>query len=113
MNGSQVYDPAAITARLREHASREAIRISVHAHQEMFAEGISYDQVRGVLLEARVVENYLEHKRGPCCLICRRTAGGRFIHVVCTTSLEVVVIITVYEPLPPKWATPFERGKTE
>jgi hypothetical protein len=32
--------------------------------------------------------------------------------VVCTTGLEVIVVITVYEPKPPKWATPFQRGGT-
>ena len=33
--------------------------------------------------------------------------------MVCTTSLEVVILITVYEPKPPHWATPFERASAK
>jgi hypothetical protein len=77
----------------------------------MVEEDISYDQVREVLSLPQILENYAEHKRGSCCLICGRTSSGRFIHIVCTTSLEVAIIITVYEPKPPKWVTPFERGE--
>jgi hypothetical protein len=64
------------------------------------------------LIGAQVVEDYPEHRRGACCLVCQRTRRGKYVHVVCTTSLDVAVIITVYEPRAPKWATPFERGKS-
>lgn len=100
----------ALTARLQEQVGRDAVRVSIHAHQEMVEEDISYDHVREVLSLPRMLENYPEHKRGPCCLICGRTSSGRFIPVVCTTSLEIAIIITMYEPKPPKWVTPFERG---
>jgi hypothetical protein len=79
----------------------------------MVEEDVSLEEVREVLLDAAVVENYPEHKRGPCCLVCRRTSRGRYLHVVCTTSLEVVILITVYEPKPPKWVTPFKRGESK
>jgi len=101
---------AEIAARLRQQSSADDIRVTVHGHQEMLAEDIAYEAVREVLLDCRVIENYPDHQRGPCCLVCGRTSPGRFLHVVCTTALDVIVIITVYEPKPPKWVTPFERG---
>lgn len=107
-----MLDPESIAARLRDQATRDAVRVSVHAHQEMYAENFSYEQVREVLVDPRVVEVYGEHKRGPCCLVCRKSSDGRYLHVVCTTSLSVIVVITVYEPKPPKWTTPFVRGGT-
>jgi len=82
----------------------------VHGHQEMVAEDISYDAVLEALRDCKVLENYPDHQRGPCCLVCGRTVSGRCLHVVCTTSRDILVIITVYEPKPPKWVTPFERG---
>lgn len=100
----------AIVSRLRQQAAADLFRVSVHAHQEMVEENILLSEVEKVLLRATVVENYPEHKRGPCCLICRQTAAGRYVHVVCTTSLDLAIIITVYEPKPPKWVTPFKRG---
>ncbi|MEW6349546.1 MAG: DUF4258 domain-containing protein [Thermodesulfobacteriota bacterium] len=106
-----MHDREAIRERLREQASREDIRVSIHAYREMAEEGASYDEVREVLEDACVVENYPDQTRGPCCLVCRRTSEGRYLHVVCTTGLQVAVIITVYEPTAPKWVSPFERGK--
>ena len=103
-------DLVAIAARLQEQARTDAVRISIHAHQETIEEDVSYDELREVLLDAQVVENYADHKRGSCCLACGRTRKERYIHVVCTTGLEVAVIITVYEPVAPKWVSPFERG---
>ncbi len=103
-------NPSEIIGRLREQASADAIRVTLHGHREMVAEEISYQVVRDVLEDCEVLENYPDHQRGPCCLVCGRTGPGRFLHIVCTTSLEFIVIITVYEPKPPKWLTPFERG---
>ncbi|MEW6363297.1 MAG: DUF4258 domain-containing protein [Acidobacteriota bacterium] len=101
----------AIAGRLRQQAETDRLRVTVHAHQEMVEEDISLEDVRDVLLDPVLIENYPEHKRGPCCLVGQRTARGRYVHVVCTTSLDIAIIITVYEPRPPKWATPFERGR--
>ena len=113
MSERDAPDPEEIAVRLRLQALRDAIRISIHAHQEMVADDITYDQLREVLSRARVVENYPDHKRGPCCLLCGKTRKGRYVHVVSTTSLDVAIVITVYEPTAPKWVSPFERGKQQ
>lgn len=103
--------PEEITSRLRLQAQTDHVRITLHAHQEMAEEYVSLDDVLSVLRSAKLIEDYPEHKRGACCLICEFTEGGRPLHVVCTTALSLAIIITVYEPKPPKWITPFERGK--
>ena len=55
-------------------------------------------------------ENYATHRRGACCLVGGTTRAGRPLHIVCTTAQPVLVIITVYEPKPPKWITPIQRS---
>ena len=37
---------------------------------------------------------------------------GNTAQPICTTSLNLAIIIAVYEPRLPKWVNPFERGKT-
>jgi len=106
-----VYDFDSIAFCLREQALKEALRISVHAHQEMVEEGISYVSLRETLLNGKVIENYPEHQRGSCCLVCGQDSEKRFLHVCCTTSHETAIIITVYEPKLPKWVTPYQRRK--
>lgn len=95
--------------RLKQQASRGDIRVSLHAHEEMVDEKIPYESVREALLDGAIIEDYADHRRGPCCLVCGQCASGRYLHIVCTTSLEVVIIITAYEPKPPKWITPYQR----
>ena len=104
-----IKDYDSVMSILREQCSRNAVRVTVHANQEMIEENISYDSMIEVLSKGMVIENYPDHQRGPCCLVCGQDSAGRFLHVCCTTSLEVVIIITVYEPLPPKWVTPYKR----
>ena len=113
MADADVRDPSAIADRLFRQANAGRIRITAHAHQEMVEEEVRLDDVVSVLQKATLVENYPEHKRGPCCLVCGQSQNGRHLHVVCTTSVALAIVITVYEPKPPKWATPFTRGHTQ
>lgn len=105
------YNSDQIISHVISLAKSAYIRVTLHAHQEMVEEDIELDDVLSALTQGKLVENYPEHERGPCCLISGKAKTGDYLHVVCTTSLEIVVIITVYKPQKPKWITPFQRGK--
>jgi hypothetical protein len=77
----------------------------------MVEEGVTLDEVLEACADAEVLENYPIHRRGPCCLAYGTTKAGRPLHVVCTTARPTLIIITVYEPVPPKWPTPTERSR--
>ena len=62
------------------------------------------------LIAGQVIENYPEHKRGACALVNGVAPDGRPVHIVCTTANPVLIVITVYEPKPPKWQTPTRRN---
>lgn len=104
------YD--AIIRRIRVKVQEGDLRLTQHAHQEMVEEDIALAEVLEAMATGRILEDYPQHRRGPCCLIWGETVQGRPLHVVCTTDLPSVVIITAYEPRPPKWVTPFQRGET-
>ncbi len=93
------------------HLREGNVHFTLHAQQEMVNDDVSVDEILDALNNCEVVENYPEHERGACCLVCGKTFKGRYLHVVCTTSLPYLVIITTYEPSPPKWITPFKRGR--
>lgn len=90
-------------------AATEALRVTQHAQEEMDAEDISLDEVLAAIADGHIIEDYPTHRRGACCLIFGTTPAHRPLHIVCTTDRPVLIIITVYEPLPPKWVTPTER----
>jgi hypothetical protein len=97
--------------RIRSLVAANAIRLTQHAHEEMVEESIQLNEVLEVIANAQIIENYPEHKRGPCCLLAGATRTGRNLHVVCTTECPVLIVITVYEPGLPKWETPTQRRK--
>ena len=95
--------------RIQNQASVGNIRVTLHAQQEMVEEDVSLDDVLEAISQGQVLEDYPEHRRGACCLLNGVTREGRAIHVVCTSDQPTLVIITVYEPLWPKWVTPTQR----
>ena len=110
MSGSELQNEM---ATIRARVESESVRITQHAHQEMVAEAITLQDVFEALAHGEILENYPEHRRGACCLVGGITERGRPLHVVCTTAQPVVIVITVYEPRPPKWVTPTKRGERE
>jgi hypothetical protein len=98
--------------RIQRLAAAEAFRVTQHAQEEMDAEEIMLDEVLAAIANGQILENYAEHKRCPCCLLYGRTQQGRPLHVVCTTAQPLLIIITVYEPLPPKWVSSIQRRVT-
>lgn len=106
------FDDEEILDGIRSRVSAGHFLASRHAVEEMNEERITLAEVREVLLSqgASVLENYPTHRRGACCLVGGKTKANRDLHVVCTSDVPTLIIITVYLPLPPKWVTPTERG---
>jgi hypothetical protein len=77
--------------------------------EEALAETITRADIEAVLLNAQVLEDYPEWWLGPSCLVHGRDAAARDLHVVVSYGALPVTVITVYEPRPPKWITPFRR----
>ena len=84
--------------QVRRQAATENVLVTQHAHQEMVEEEITFDDLRESVATGQILENYPDHRRGACCLVNGITNAGRPLHVVCTTALPVLIIITVYEP---------------
>ena len=109
MNEPDALNAQVVLERVRAQAIAENVRITQHAQQEMVEEDITLNEVFQSIVSAQLLENYPEHRRGPCCLLNGRTTNGRPVHIVCTTEQPALIIITVYEPKPPKWVTPTQR----
>lgn len=109
MPPADARDERAVLSRVQGQAIRGEVRVTRHAQQEMAEEDVTLDQVLQAIAAGQVLENYPDHQRGACCLLGGRTRTGRDLHVVCTTARPVLILITVYEPKPPKWVTPTQR----
>ncbi|UCC87545.1 MAG: DUF4258 domain-containing protein [Anaerolineales bacterium] len=106
-------DPVSMLKVLTEAVHKQQIKISLHAAEEALTEHITPAEIESALLSAQVLENYPDWWLGPSCLAYGRTRTGRDLHMVVSYSELPITIITVYEPRPPKWRTPTDRGGDE
>lgn len=60
--------------------------------------------IRRVIFDGEVIENYPEDARGHSCLILGIDDEKRPIHVVCSPKNEYLAIITVYLPDEDIWS---------
>lgn len=76
--------------------------LSEHAHVERQAEHIAVKEVEEAIFTGQALEVYKNDPRGESILIGARLKY-RSLHVVCGKRNDRILVVTVYEPKPPKW----------
>lgn len=94
-----------------EKLKQDEYYFSGHADMERMNDNLLISEVEEAIIGGSVLETYPNDKRGGSCLIVGFTKSGKPIHSVCGHSNDMLVIITVYIPTPPKFVNPWERSK--
>ena len=89
---------------IRKKIEIDLFEFSKHAVDQSIIRRISVQDIRRVIANGTIIEDYPEDKYGPSCLIFGMTAGRRAIHIQCSyPSRPIIKIITLYEPDPVRW----------
>lgn len=96
---------------IKECVRKAAYFLSGHADEERMDDNLTILGIEEALLSGRILEDYPNDRRGESCLVVGFTNSGIPIHVVCGGREDGFVIITIYIPSPPKFKTPYERGR--
>ena len=88
------------------------IKLRVHAIRRMFERRFTEENVRDVLADGEVIENYPHDKPYPSRLVLG-FCGGRPMHVVAADNKAdgETIVVTVYEPDTDAWEADFKRRK--
>jgi len=100
---------AAVLVRIKALATAGRYQLSSHVTARMAQHEITLAEMLEVIAIARLLENYPTFYQGPACLIYGDTTARRPIHIVCSTTLPTLILITVYVPTSPKWLAPMQR----
>ena len=93
-----------------EAANKKILYTSHALHQMNKAERmISKDEVRDVIKQGEIIEDYPEDPRGHSCLMAGETAIKRIIHVACSPKPDYLAIITAYIPDENEWEGGLKR----
>lgn len=64
---------------------------------------ITPGEVRSVVFEGELIEDYPEDQRGHSCLLLGTGVIGQDIHVVCSPKGDYLAVITAYLPSDEEW----------
>jgi len=90
-------------------AARKRILFLPHAIAQMsrLSRMISAEEIRSVIMEGKIIEDYPNDIRGHSCLMKGYGNNGRAIHIVCAPKEEYLAIITAYLPTDDLWSGNF------
>ena len=103
-----------ILSRVRSAAQKKILFLP-HALQQMLRPNrmIRGVEVREVIEQGEVIEDYPSDARGHSCLLLGAGVEGRAIHVVCAPKEDYLAVITAYLPDEHEWSEDFKtRVKT-
>ena len=98
-------DKQDILTLVREAGSKKRLLLP-HAIRQMHRPDrmITTGEVRAVIEQGELIEDYPEDSRGHSCLMLGYGEGGRPIHVVCSPKEDYLALITAYLPDPNEWS---------
>lgn len=82
-----------------------------HALQRMLERNISREDVKIVLQDGKIIEEYPDDFPFPSFLVMGYSKG-RVLHVVCSISEDALWIITAYKPDPDIWESDFQARRS-
>ena len=99
-----------ILSMVRRAARKKRLYLS-HAVRQMARPDrmISTSEVRNVIEQGELIEDYPDDARGHSCLLLGRGDVDRAIHVVCSPKEDFLAVITAYLPDPEDWSADFRR----
>ncbi len=91
-----------VTPSLRDRvaaAYKKRLLFSSHAVEQMNLSErlITAGEVRDIIEEGMIIEEYTDDRRGPSCLLYGKTREGRVLHVVCAPKRDHLVVVTPVE----------------
>ena len=102
-------DPLVDFRRQVLEAARKKLLFLPHAIRQMSRPDrmITAPEVRRVIMQGEIIENYPEDARGHSCLLVGSGDAGRNVHVVCSPKGDYLAVITAYVPDPRGWEPNF------
>lgn len=90
-------------------AAERKVLFLPHSLRQMLrpARMISRPEVRQVIIQGDVIEDYPNDPRGHSCLMLGSGDGGRAIHVCCAPKEDYLAVITAYLPDEHEWSEDF------
>lgn len=96
---------------IREYYKKDMVFVSEHAAERYRQRGIKAKDVRYVIENGEIIEQYPDDYPFPSCLIYGNDTNGKIIHVCVSDEGSSSRIITAYYPSSNKWESDYKTRK--
>lgn len=96
---------------LQKLCSDDTIFLTQHLVIRMKERGIKYSDIKTVLMNGDIIEQYEDDTPFPSCLVMGLTISGKFLHVVCGIGDGMIYVITAYYPSLDKFEDDYKTRK--
>ena len=97
--------------RIKMLCQDATIEVTQHILMRCQQRNITYEEIKEVIRNGDIIEEYPDDYPYPSCLILGMTIKGRRIHVVAGIGEDSLWLITAYEPNPEQWDSEFRIRK--
>ena len=97
--------------RIKMLCQDTTIEVTQHILIRCQQRNITYEEIKEVIRNGDIIEEYPDDYPYPSCLIIGMTIKGRRIHVVVGIGEDSLWLITAYEPNPEQWDSEFRIRK--
>jgi len=91
----------------------ESIEMTSHVFLRCNQRKIKYSDIKYIIWNGDIIEEYENDYPYPSCLICGRTFNNRVLHVVVGIGDNKLWLITAYEPTLDKWREDMKTRRSE
>lgn len=97
---------------IRQKITNDEFEFAKHAVDQSILRRIRVQEIREIIANGQIIEDYPDDKYGPSCLILGFTVAQRPIHIQCSyPTRPLIKIITLYEPDPQRWHNQFTQRR--
>ena len=96
---------------LRTLCNDDNLFLTQHALKRMLERNISYENVKNIILNGEIIEQYPDDYPNPSCLIFGIVDNVRNLHIVIGVCDDKLWVITAYEPTTDKWNDDFKTRR--
>ena len=99
--------------QIRGSCNNGKIEVTGHMLQCLAQRHISFAEVKEVIMNGEIIEDYPDDFPYPSCLVFGYTVKRRVIHTVVGIGDSKLWLITAYEPDPEQWSEDFRVRKEQ
>jgi len=89
----------------------DSLILTKHIIQRFEERGIILADVRKVILQGEIIEQYPEDYPFPSCLLLGLSINGEYLHACVASNHENIFVITAYHPGPDEWESDLKTRK--